>query len=443
MPSTGVYVCWFEPESSQLRDFIAWFHDAELASRVSTVLNREFGDLDGVKFSVIESHALGQSDQWVIADNLIDALRRAVEAREEYSYDNTPVAPGDFSSKQPERYFVAARDTARRITEDRARTTPHDSTSKSPIFIDDSGTLFVNKALPLHDLLKLLCGKVHLFLVRLNASEQAPNGDYILTDRTAGPLNGTMVLWEDALLLMQMCIMHLLPPPDLAGLARLQSGVHVQRVSIPRSAQPLGDLLRQLMFAILFETDGKPPRVITQSAIKKIRHLTSELEFHRAALAGEPSPTLPDPMGESVPARALTILVEQIADAVRGGGGKSEESKGAEEVLSKERLPSLKKHDQEAWQLHVLADHSQGETAAILKKKYPQESWSQPRVHDAVKRVMQWVNAGMTAEQIEAACGGGGAPARTLNPSVADMGQRQDGRAAHLRAKAQEIADSD
>lgn len=440
MPSTGFYVCWFEPEGSQLRDIITWYGDAELARRVCAVLEREFGDRDSVKFKVIEPNTLGQADQWVLADKLIDELRLAVEAREEDTYDNTPVVPNDFSPKQPERYFVAARDTARRIAADDARAAPPTLKSKSPISIDESGTLVVNKAVGLDELLAILRDKISLFLVRLSAGQQAPNGDYILSDQKAGSLPGTLVLWEDAVLIMHVCIAHLLPPPDLSALAHSPTGVIVQQVRVPRNAQPLGDLLRQLTFSILYDAGGKPPSVIPQSTVKKIRQLTDELEYHRAALVGDPGPALPDPAGESLSAKQLAGLIREFIGSLRSNAD-GEKSDGSGVPPAKYPLPALRENDQEAWFTHNVLKQTQQATAEILKRRYPDQSWSQPRVHDAVKRVTQWIEAGMTAEQIEAAIGG--APARTLDPGVADMGQRRDGRAAHLRAKAQEIADSD
>lgn len=101
-------------------------------------------------------------------------------------------------------------------------------------------------------------------------------------------------------------------------------------------------------------------------------------------------------------------------------------------------LPDLGPRDREAWQASLVAGMTQGKIADALNKAHPGENWTQPRVSEAIKRAKVHAEASGLADKVSAARSR--APARTLDPAVADDGQRTDGRAKHLREKAKQIA---
>ena len=101
----------------------------------------------------------------------------------------------------------------------------------------------------------------------------------------------------------------------------------------------------------------------------------------------------------------------------------------------------LKRWAMEAWQARQV-----GQTvtaiAATLAKKYNDPKITQPRVTEQIQLAEVKTKASGLAEIAARVLPNGGtrAPARTLDPAVADLGQRTDGRSKHLRDKASQMA---
>ena len=101
-------------------------------------------------------------------------------------------------------------------------------------------------------------------------------------------------------------------------------------------------------------------------------------------------------------------------------------------------LPKLGPRDRKAWQASLVFGMTQDKIADALNEQYPGEHWTQPRVSEAIKRAKAHAEASGLADKITPLRSQ--APARTLDPAVADEGQRTDGRAKYLREKMQQMA---
>jgi hypothetical protein len=101
-------------------------------------------------------------------------------------------------------------------------------------------------------------------------------------------------------------------------------------------------------------------------------------------------------------------------------------------------LPELGPHDKEAWQASLVVGMTQSKIAEMLSRTYPGETWTQPRVSEAIKRAKAHTNASGLTDKLPAS--GSRAPARTLDPAASELGKRTDGKAHHLRERERQKA---
>lgn len=184
----------------------------------------------------------------------------------------------------------------------------------------------------------------------------------------------------------------------------------------------------------------------SQEISDELRKLAVELEAsagHTAGLnpPGDGTATAEILAGLEAAAGAVADLkdahgkgMERVEELIASVGAR-DDGGGAEDRMT---LPNLGPHDRDAWQLMLIPGMTQTKAAAELNKQFPGESWSQPRVSEACARAKAHAVASGLAGKI--ATQRSRAPARTLDPAVADEGQRTDGWAKHLREKARQIA---
>ncbi len=137
----------------------------------------------------------------------------------------------------------------------------------------------------------------------------------------------------------------------------------------------------------------------------------------------------------AVDSNAIERAAERVAERVIVAF-----NRGAEDTPAR-KLPELGTRDTEAWQASLVAGMTQARIADLLNRKHPGENWTQPRVSEAIKRAKAHAEASGLAGKVAVAQSR--APARTLDPSAANAGQRTDGRSKHLREKAKQIADGE
>lgn len=121
---------------------------------------------------------------------------------------------------------------------------------------------------------------------------------------------------------------------------------------------------------------------------------------------------------------------ERVAGVIESLGARDDDDTPAV------KLPKLKPRDMQVWQVYQLL-RNQTKVAERMNQEYPDDKWEQPRVSEAIKRAKAHVEASGLADKVSAAKSR--APARTFDPSDANMGQRTDGRSPHLRDTAKKM----
>lgn len=115
-----------------------------------------------------------------------------------------------------------------------------------------------------------------------------------------------------------------------------------------------------------------------------------------------------------------------------------------DEANTQAELPELKPWAMEAWRSHQ-ASATMTQIAETLTDKYGEQygKITQPRVSEQITAAKAHaVASGLDAIAAKVLPGPGSkAPARTLDPAVADLGRRTDGQAHHIREKMRQIAE--
>jgi hypothetical protein len=180
-------------------------------------------------------------------------------------------------------------------------------------------------------------------------------------------------------------------------------------------------------------------RASLQHAIAQLRAWAAELPRLEAPLtipAVSVPPDVPDSLhrGAAIP-EELSARLASLLGAIESTGARRPDQAPAT------KLPRLKTWAMEAWRARQ-AGATVSMIATTLAAKYKDRRITQPRVSEQIKLAKMHTEASGLAEVARRALpqAGGGAPARTLDPAVAELGQRTDGRAKHVRDRAHQIA---
>ena len=113
----------------------------------------------------------------------------------------------------------------------------------------------------------------------------------------------------------------------------------------------------------------------------------------------------------------------------------------SDEDQSVKKLPELKCWAMEAWQAHQIGTPMK-QIAETLSKKYSNRKITQPRVSEQIKKACMHAElSGLAAIAAKVILKiNNRAPARTLDPSIADLGNRTDGRSHLVRDKEKQKA---
>lgn len=302
------------------------------------------------------------------------------------------------------------------------------------LWFDDTGRLNQFGPVALSDYVAELCNQLEHFLARLNSCERTDTGGYLLRDARAGNLGGMRVLWDNVVLLAQASIAKTLPgmtPDQHAAMKR--DGIFVTTTGPTRNAQPLADALRQLLFSILYNADGSWVSEIPSATVAKIRTIGDELTQHRTACErseGGPtrtptvsvSPVLLDRLEAGIAA------VSSIGSNFDAGLARVErvvESLGARDAddAPAAKLPGLKAHDRQAWQLATLHGMTQVKVAVALNTEHG-TNYTQGQVSRMIARAKTHADANGLAEKV---AGPINRP-RTVDPRRLELGARVDKR---------------
>ncbi len=312
-----------------------------------------------------------------------------------------------------------------------SRTDPEPSTEEQ-LWFDEQGHLNQSGPVPLSRYLGRLSDELRLFLARLDSCERTDAGDYQLRDARAGNLGGMRVLWDNAVLLAQAIIAKTLPAmtPD-QNAAFKRDGVVTTTTAPTRNAQPLTDALRQLLFSILYNPDGSWVSEIPAATVAKIRTIARELTQHRTAWERSEGGAMQTPTAspdllarlEAAAAGLPAVLegnragFERVAGVIESLGARADDDTPAAKV------PELKAHDRQAWQLATLHGMTQGKVAAALNEEHG-TLYTQGQVSRMIARAKAHADANGLAEKV---AGPIDRP-RTVDPGRLELGRRVDRR---------------
>ncbi len=141
-------------------------------------------------------------------------------------------------------------------------------------------------------------------------------------------------------------------------------------------------------------------------------------------------------------AQAVTQANQAVfGDALKVKAACGETQDATATIASEVPMPPLRRRDREVYQAYMLLKLTQKQIAAKFQKQYPKERWSQGRVSEAIKRAKLHAKACGADALLQTVASR--APARTLDPTDAELGRRTDGRAAHIREKMRDIERED
>ena len=144
----------------------------------------------------------------------------------------------------------------------------------------------------------------------------------------------------------------------------------------------------------------------------------------------KPFPPTPPPEAAELVAN-LQAVAQRVAAVIESASGLTDEAPPL--------LPVLGPRDREVHALMLMPDMTQAAAAREMNRRFPRErKWTQPRISEALTRIAPHIQASLLAEV--GTTGRSRAPARTLDPAVADQGERTDGKAHYLRARERERA---
>lgn len=175
--------------------------------------------------------------------------------------------------------------------------------SAGRLWFDDDGALHQSGPVPFSHYLEALSDQLNRFLRRLETCDHNAAGDYLPSDGHAGRMRGLEVLWSNVVLLAGGALSKTLPLlSDDARHALKPGEMLVTTLTPPRNAQPLADLLKQLQFAILWQSNTKWADRIPASTIAKLQTLARELDDYRRTSTCEGDRDLPTHRDYSTPA---------------------------------------------------------------------------------------------------------------------------------------------